>query len=111
MIVVITNLGNVSYLVKKDNYDYPRAIDIYNDAVAIHNKGKTLNDYQEAAEDHLDCDTIADYNGSKIVVYAFTLDPKYNYALKGYRKTKKLDNQQILKGISSDGLNSLISLA
>ena len=68
-------------------------------------------DTDQWLEDHLDCDTIADYNGSKIVVYAFTLDPKYNYALKGYRKTKKLDNQQILKGISSDGLNSLISLA
>lgn len=61
-------------------------------------------------EEHLDCDTIADYNGSTIVVYAFTLEPKYNYALKGYRKSKKLDKQQILKGISSDGLNSLISL-
>ena len=68
-------------------------------------------DTDQWLEDHLDCDTIADYNGSKIVVYAFTLDPKYNYALKGYRKTRKLDNQQILKGISSDGLNSLISLA
>ena len=68
-------------------------------------------DTDQWLEDHLDCDTIADYNGSKIVVYAFTLDPKYNYALKGYRKTKKLDNQQILKGISSDGLNNLISLA
>ena len=68
-------------------------------------------DTDQWLEDHLDCDTIADYNGSKIVVYAFTLDPKYNYALKGYRKTKKLDNQQILKGISSDGLNSFISLA
>ena len=62
-------------------------------------------------EEHLDCDTIADYNGSKIVVYAFTLEPKYNHALKAYRKDKKLDNQHILKGISSDGLNSLISLA
>ena len=58
-------------------------------------------------EDHLDCDTIADYNGSTIKVYAFTLDPKYNFALKGYRKRNKLDKQQLLKGISSDGLNSL----
>ena len=50
MMVVITNLGGVSYLVKKPSYDYPRAIDLYNDAVSIHNQGKNLNDYQDAAE-------------------------------------------------------------
>lgn len=61
-------------------------------------------------EEHLDCDTIADYNGNNIIVYAFTLEPKYNHALKAFRKTRKLDSQHILKGISSDGLNSLISL-
>ena len=60
--------------------------------------------------EHLDCDTIADYLGGRIRVYAFTLDPKYNYALEEYKRTKDLDKQDILGGISSDGLNSLISL-
>ncbi len=67
-------------------------------------------DTEQWLEDHLDCDTVADYLGNTIVVYAFTLDPEYNHDLKGYRKSKRLDNQRILKGISSDGLNSLISL-
>lgn len=67
-------------------------------------------DTEQWLEDHLDCDTIADYKGSTIIVYAFTLDPKYNYALEKYKETKKLDKQHILGGISSDGLNSLISL-
>ena len=62
-------------------------------------------------EEHLDCDTIADYNGSTIIVYAFTLDPRYNYDLEKYKKEKNLKTQRILGGISSDGLNSLISLA
>lgn len=61
-------------------------------------------------EDHLDCDTIADYLGDTIIVYAFTLEPKYNYDLEKYKQTQKLDKQHILGGISSDGLNSLISL-
>ena len=59
-------------------------------------------------EEHLDCDTIVDNFGSTIIVYAFTLEPKYNYALKEYRKHKKLEKKHILRGISSDGLNSLI---
>lgn len=59
-------------------------------------------------EEHLDCDTIVDDFGSTLVVYAFTLEPKYNYALENYKKIHKLDKQRILGGISSDGLNSLI---
>lgn len=63
---------------------------------------------EEWLEEHLDCDTIVDNLGSTIIVYAFTLDPQYNYALKAYRKSRKLDKQHILRGLSSDGLNSLI---
>ena len=59
------------------------------------------------ANEHLDCDAIIDDRGSTIVVYAFTRDPKYNYALQQYKKEKKLIKQYILRGISSDGLNCL----
>ena len=61
---------------------------------------------EEWANNHLDCDAIVDDNGSSIVVYAFTMEPRYNYALEGYKK-KKYNSQYILKGVSSDGLNSL----
>ena len=59
------------------------------------------------ANDHLDCDAIIDNHGSTIVVYAFTIDPKYNSSLGDYRR-KKYRNQKILRGISSNGLNSLV---
>lgn len=61
-------------------------------------------------ENHLDCDTIADYHGNTMIVYAFTRDPKYNYSLEEYKLSHQMDNQRILGGISSNGLNSLISL-
>ena len=46
--------------------------------------------------EHLDCNAIIDNHGSTIVVYAFTLDPKYNHALGEYRKKKNYKNQHIL---------------
>ncbi len=49
MMVVVTNLGSVSYLVKKDNYNRNKAIEIYNQAVNTHNAGNGIQDYQEAA--------------------------------------------------------------
>jgi hypothetical protein len=49
MMVVVTNLGSISYLVKKDNYDQKKAVDLYNHAVNIHNKGSGLDDYKKAA--------------------------------------------------------------
>ena len=58
--------------------------------------------------EHLDCDAIIDNLGSTIVVYAFTRDPKYNYALEKFRKERNYNQQHILMGVSSDGLNSLI---
>ena len=59
------------------------------------------------ATEHLDCDAIIDNHGGTIVVYAFTVDPKYNASLGEYRR-KKYINQKILRGISSYGLHSLI---
>ena len=62
------------------------------------------------ATEHLDCDAIIDNHGSTIVVYAFTVDPKYNGSLGDFRK-EKFGKQKILRGISSNGLNSIVSCA
>lgn len=43
MMVVITNLGGVSYLVKREN------IDQYNNAMNLHNEGNGIKDYQKTA--------------------------------------------------------------
>ena len=59
------------------------------------------------ANEHLDCNAIIDYLGNDIIVYAFTRDPKYNYALTKYKKAGRYNKQTILRGISSDRLNSL----
>lgn len=48
MMVVVTNLGGISYLVKKDNYNRKKAIEVYNYAVSVHNEGSSLNHYQKA---------------------------------------------------------------
>lgn len=48
MMVVITNLGSISYLIKKDNYGHKGAVDIYNEAVSMHNEGSKVRDFQKA---------------------------------------------------------------
>lgn len=48
MMVVVTNLGSISYLVKKDSYNRKEAIEIYNHAVNINNEGNNIHDYQKA---------------------------------------------------------------
>lgn len=48
MMVVVTNLGSISYLVKKDMYNRKKAIEIYNYAVSLHNNGSSIYDYQKA---------------------------------------------------------------
>jgi hypothetical protein len=48
MIVEITNLGSISYLVKKDNYEHKTAVELYNESVNRHNEGSRLQDYQKA---------------------------------------------------------------
>ena len=57
--------------------------------------------------DHLDCDTIIDDHGKKLLVYAFVVKPEFNFELEKLQE-KKYKSQYILKGISSDGLNSII---
>lgn len=48
MMVIVTNLGSISYLVKKACYNRKMAIEIYNHAVSVHNKGNSIHDYQRA---------------------------------------------------------------
>lgn len=48
MMVIVTNLGNISYLVKKENYNRKKAIETYNHAVGVHNEGCNIHDYQKA---------------------------------------------------------------
>ena len=47
LMVVVTNLGNVSYLVKNSKYDFEKAVVLFNEAIDLNNKAKNL---QEAAD-------------------------------------------------------------
>jgi len=50
MMVVITNLGNISYLVKGKGYTYENAIALFNEAVSMSNEARNLKDLQKAAD-------------------------------------------------------------
>lgn len=49
MVVVVTNLGSVSYLVKGKNYNRIEAIKVFNEAVDIHKLSSDLRNAQRAA--------------------------------------------------------------
>lgn len=49
MMVVVTNLGSISYLVKGKKYDLKRAIALFNEAVDKNNEAKKLKDLKNAA--------------------------------------------------------------
>lgn len=50
MIVVVTNLGSVSYLVKNNKYDFEKSVILLNEAVDLSNKAKNVKDLQKAAD-------------------------------------------------------------
>ena len=50
MMVVVTNLGSISYLVKNKMYDFGKAITLFNEAVDKNNKANNLKDLQDAAD-------------------------------------------------------------
>jgi hypothetical protein len=50
MMVVVTNLGSISYLVKRINYNQKVAVALFNEAVKKNNDAKDLKDLQEAAD-------------------------------------------------------------
>lgn len=49
MMVVITNLGSISYLANGGKYDLEKAIALFNEAVDKNNKAEKLKDLQNAA--------------------------------------------------------------
>lgn len=50
MMVVVTNLGSISYLVKNKKYNFRNAVNLFNQAVDKNNEAKNLKDLQNAAD-------------------------------------------------------------
>lgn len=50
MMVVVTNLGSISYLVKNRKYDFEKAVILLNEAVDRNNQAKNIKDLQDAAD-------------------------------------------------------------
>ena len=50
MMVVVTNLGSISYLVKGEKYVYEKAVALFNEAVNSNNEAKDLKGLQKAAD-------------------------------------------------------------
>ncbi len=53
MMVVVTNLGNISYLVKGNKYAYDKAVTLFNEAVSSNNEARDLKGLQKAADHFL----------------------------------------------------------
>ena len=66
LMVAVTNLGSVTFVVKKDNYDKQKAIKLYKEAVAMELKSNTLKNKQEAVQYFLnECGIAGLYYGYK----------------------------------------------
>lgn len=50
LLTVVTNLGNIYYLVKTEGFDRTKAIDIFNEAVSANNEAVGLKALQRASE-------------------------------------------------------------
>ena len=50
MMIVVTNLGNISYIVKTSRYNKHKGVELYNKAVNMHYQANVLKGYQKAAE-------------------------------------------------------------
>lgn len=50
MMVVVTNLGSISYLVKGSGYNYEKAVTLFNEAVNSNNEARDLKGLQKAAD-------------------------------------------------------------
>lgn len=53
MMVIVTNLGSTSYLVKGKGYAYEKAVALFNEAVSSNNEAKDLKGLQKAADHFL----------------------------------------------------------
>lgn len=50
MMVVVTNLGSISYLVKGQKYDFKKAVTLFNESVDKNNRANSLKRLQDAAD-------------------------------------------------------------
>lgn len=50
LLIVVTNFGNIYYLVKSHNYNCEKTIDIFNEAVSLNNVAMGLRALQKASE-------------------------------------------------------------
>lgn len=50
MMVVVTNLGSITYLVKSRKYSYEKAVSLFNQAVSMNNEADSLRALQDAAD-------------------------------------------------------------
>ena len=48
LLVIVSNLGGISYLVKSDKFDFAAAVRLTNEVIAMHNKARDLKGYQKA---------------------------------------------------------------
>lgn len=48
LLVIVTNLGSISYLVKSGKYNYAAAIDFINEVITMHNEANHIRGYQKA---------------------------------------------------------------
>lgn len=48
LLVIVNNLGSISYLVKNKKYDYTAAINFVNDVITMHNTANNIKGYQKA---------------------------------------------------------------
>lgn len=50
LLVIVTNMGSISYLVKSGKYNYEAAIDFVNDVITRHNTANNIKGYQKAVQ-------------------------------------------------------------
>lgn len=50
LLVIVSNLGSISYLVKSSKYDYTSAIEFVNNIIAMHNAAGNIKGYQRAVQ-------------------------------------------------------------
>lgn len=53
MMVVVTNLGSISYIVKGNGYNYEKAVTLFNEAIVLNNEAGDLKSLQKAADHFL----------------------------------------------------------
>ena len=50
LLVVVTNLGSISYMVKGKNFDYSKGVRLLNEMIQRYNQASDLKGYQDAAK-------------------------------------------------------------